>query len=113
MLWLLPHECWTTGVQYHTERLWTVGTGPGLVHTTQAFYQMSCFPSSRTDLFWCNFFRAEDGTQGLFHVMCRCCTPEIGPVYPMNFWLSVTETLNTGGNSSNGNLTISIADITI
>lgn len=51
MLWLVPLECWTTGVQYHTELLWKVGTGPGLVHTTQAFYQLSCFPSSRTDLF--------------------------------------------------------------
>lgn len=57
-----------TGVQYTLSLRGRQGRVPGLVHTRQAFCQLCCFPSTRTDLFFCNFFRAEDGTQGLFRI---------------------------------------------
>lgn len=42
-----------------------------------------------------------------------CCTTELGPVYPMNFWLSVTQNTFNKYWWQSRNLPFSLADITI
>lgn len=83
-----------TGVQYTLSLCGRQGWVPGLVHTRQAFYQPCCFPSTRTDFF---FFVISSGLrmEPRASFVSRCYTTELGPVHPMNFWLSVRAAAGT------------------